>query len=106
MKFVLELPDWVDERHIRVFAGIELAAIKLAHEDFFRVKDGRCQMCGKCCTNLRGHTMPTINGECVHLEQPDKFGRRMCKIAIRRPFPCGNDPKQCDHITYKVVKCK
>ena len=78
MKIEIDLPDWVDERHIRIFAGVELAAFKWSHEDFWKVKDGRCQQCGECCTNLKNHTEPTINGECIHLDEERK-GKRLCK---------------------------
>ena len=109
MKIELELPDWTEERHIRIFAGIELAAIKKAEEDFFRVKDGRCIQCGICCTNLKNHSLPTIDGTCIHLvDEPGREGMKRCNIALYRPRNCGNNPRssKCKNITYKIVKCK
>ena len=108
MRVELDLPDWVDERHIRVFAGIELVAIKEAHENFWKVKENRCIMCGKCCTNFKHHFFPLVNGECIHLEPENKQGNRACRIAINRPFQCGNDPRpdKCKNITHKKVPCK
>ena len=109
MKIEIELPDWVDERHIRIFAGIELAASKRAHEDFWKIKDGRCQRCGKCCMNIKNHILPTINGTCIHLvDEPGQPGKKRCNIALYQPRSCGNDPRPeiCKHITYKIVKCK
>lgn len=106
MRIELDLPDWVNERHIRIFAGIELVAFKLAHEDFWKVKDGRCQMCGECCTNLKNHLYPTINGECIHLGKDKGDGKRPCNIALYRSRACGADSRKCNHITYKVIPCK
>lgn len=109
MKVVLDLPDWVDERHIRIMAGVELVAIKRAGEDHWRIKDGRCNMCGDCCTGLKNHVYPTINGDCIHLKPPNAHGQRECGIALYRARTCENDPregqfKRCS-ITYKRVKC-
>ena len=120
MKVVLDLPDWVDERHVRIkrndgdveiFAGIELVAIKKAELDHFLVKDGRCNMCGDCCTGLSdSHIYPIIDGDCIHLQPPDASGRRICGIPIARSRLCDNDPRpgvyeRCS-ITYKKVKVK
>ena len=76
MKIELNLPDWVDERHIRikrnegdieVFAGIELVAIKKAEADHVLIKDGRCSMCGVCFTELSvSHFYPLFVGNCFH----------------------------------------
>lgn len=105
MRVEIDLPDWVDERNIRITAGIELVAIKHHNEDFWRLKDHRCEQCGKCCTSLGRHFYPTINGECVHL-QPEVNGKRFCSIALHRSRNCDNDPKKCDYITYNIVPCK
>ena len=107
MKIVLELPEWVDERHIRIFAGVELVALKLGHEDFWKVKDTRCQRCGECCKGIKNHKFPNINGACIHLvDEPGQPGKKKCNIVLHRPRTCEVDPKSCKHITYKKVKCK
>ena len=110
MKIGLDLPDWVDERNIRILAGVELAAVKNHADSFFRVKVGRCNMCGDCCTGLKNHVYPTINGECVHLKPPDEQGRRECGIPLYKSRVCENDPRPLKHercsITYKIVQCK
>lgn len=112
MKITLDIPDWADERHIRILAGIELVAFKLAQEDHFKVKDVRCDWCGDCCTGFtqeKHFFNVTDNGECEHLQKADRFGRRVCSVAINRPHACTNDPVhliergECP-ITYKVVK--
>ena len=105
MKVLLDLPDWVDERNIRILAGIELVASKNHNEDFWKVKDGRCVQCGECCIEIKNHIYPTINGVCIHLadEQNEK---RPCKIALYRSRTCEVDPKKCEHITYKLVPCE
>jgi hypothetical protein len=112
MRVEIDLPDWCDERHIRIFAGIELAAQKLAQNDFFQVKDVRCNQCGKCCMNLKPdkHIYPVINGRCIHLKEVAN-GKFDCRIALYRSRTCGVDPPhfiergECC-ITYEVVPCK
>lgn len=51
MRIILELPDWANERHIRIFAGIEEIAKKLYRKPW-QIKVSRCNMCGKCCMNV------------------------------------------------------
>jgi len=109
MRIELDLPDWVDERNMRIFAGIELVASKISTDDFWKVKDDRCVQCGKCCTDLKpDHFCPSINGECIYLE-PEKGGKRLCKVAIDRPRSCQEDPQrliktgECS-ITYKICR--
>ena len=109
MEIVLDLPDWVDERHIRIYAGVELVAFKWEQDDFWHVKDQRCIMCGKCCNNLMSsHFCPSINGECIYLE-PEKNRKRLCRVAIDRPRSCQEDPRhliktgECP-ITYKICE--
>jgi len=108
MRVVLDLPDWVDERNIRIFAGIELVAHKMHNEEVWKVKDERCNMCGLCCMKFREgrfHYFPVVDGCCIHLK-PDGPDRNICDIALHRPFPCGGDPKDMIEkgtcvITYK-----
>jgi len=93
MRVELDLPDWVDERHIRVHAGIELVAEKLSFEKSWRVKKDRCTRCGKCCQGLDDtHIYPVVNGECIHLEKI-KEGVYNCKIALYHSRACGFDPR-------------
>lgn len=111
MKIEIELPDWTDERNIYVFAGIELAAIKTFRENEFRIKDTRCNSCGKCCMGIdpKAHFFPVINGNCVHLiYEPGTKDKYRCRFGISRPFVCsfypedriGDLPEFCC-ITYK-----
>ena len=90
MKIEIEIPDWANERHIYVMAGIELAAFKLAHEKEFHVKTGRCSYCGKCCMNMknRKNSFPMDeNGTCSHLKD-DGPDRKVCDLGVARPFSC------------------
>ena len=91
MKITFDLPDWVDERHIRVFAGIEQVARKLKDQPP-EVKVVRCALCGKCCPN------------CDYLEerhgykQPTGEWAKMCSLNEDRPQSCGNSdgfPEDC-----------
>jgi len=97
MKVVLDLPNWVKERHIKIFAGIELVAMKYAHENFWKVKDQRCNMCGECCRGFKGgqdHYFPVVDGHCIHLvPEPGTKDKFRCNIALKRPFPCMWDPR-------------
>ena len=89
MKITLELPKWCEERHIYVFAGMELAAYIYLGQPM-KIKTGRCHECGGCCTGL-GKVSPgwpkVKDGVCVMLEHdgPDK---RPCSLGSGRPFAC------------------
>jgi hypothetical protein len=107
MKIVIEIPDWCDERHIRILAGIEMVAYKLAHEDHFMVKTERCSNCGTCCSDLSPripHAGP--DGVCIHLI-PDG-PKKMCSLGVDRPFICSvsrdrkGSPEGCT-IEYRKV---
>ena len=101
-KITLELPKWCEERHIYVFAGMELAAYKYLGQPM-RVKINRCHECGSCCTGLgevspdfytlcpncgKEHAVFTvINGICIFLGQ-DGPNKRPCNRGSGRPFAC------------------
>ena len=111
MRVELDLPDWVDERHIRIMAGVELVAQKLAQNDYWQVKETRCNRCGKCCMGFKPgkHIYPVVNGRCIHLKE--RNGKFECAIALYQSRACENDPPhfiergECS-ITYKEVPCK
>ena len=90
MKIIVDLPGWCDERHISIFAGIELAAYKPFGEDRFKIKTARCVQCGNCCVNLpKGQYPLDEQGDCVHLDKGAEPGEaRPCKLGAMRPFPC------------------
>ena len=66
----------------------------------------RCQQCGECCSKLKHHSQPVINGVCIHLVDEPGTGRKKCNIALYRPRTCGNDPSGCKHITHNIVPCE
>jgi hypothetical protein len=84
MKIVIELPEWCDERDIRVMAGIELAAYKLQADNFFHVKKVCCNNCGDCCRGLSERWLYGIteNHECQYLKQDGDLW-----ICSKLPFP-------------------
>ena len=95
MKIELDLPDWCDERHIRVLAGIECVAYKRSGEDKFLIKTARCNQCGKCCKNLYERWMyydPVMG--CTKLERsPGKEEKYTCTLGNKRPLGCcSSDP--------------
>lgn len=78
MSLIINMPEWAQERHIYVFAGIELLAYKLKGREL-KVKTSRCSMCGKCCV---------IRGEpCQHLVADGK-DKMVCDYGLARPFSC------------------
>ena len=88
-KIELELPEWANERHIRIFAGIELIAYRKVNEDKFNVKCSRCNFCGKCCMNVRvdhifGRDEKT--GNCRWLRKNGDTYE--CGLGMGRPFSC------------------
>ncbi len=80
----IEIPDkFIENRHIRIFAGIEEIARKLKG-GVIEIKTVRCSLCGKCCKN------------CSYLEerqgykQPNGKWAMMCKLNEARPHNCSN----------------
>lgn len=92
MRIVVDLPDWCDERHIFIVAGIELAAYKLYGEDVVQVKTERCSMCGQCCEEVPHNWFlgRTEENSCVHL-QKDSEEYRPCRLGVLRPWSCCTD---------------
>ena len=89
IKIELELPDWVEGKHIYIMAGIELAAYKHLNKPW-KVKTGRCNMCGKCCMNFKRDrdTFPRIkDGKCEFLI-PDGKDKKVCGLRFNRPWVC------------------
>lgn len=97
MKVELELPDWVDERHIFIVAGIEMVAYNLYGERKWYIKTGKCNMCGKCCNMPNGKYFPyprTKDGDCVHLKKSVRGDYGECSLGTRRPWECCTDLTQ------------
>ena len=79
MKIEIELPKWTEERVIHVLAGIERVAYKYPWEKSFKVKTGRCSMCGRCCKKI----------DCEHLEkEPGDNDKWRCSLGTMRPYNC------------------
>ena len=95
-KFTIELPEWTEERTLRLHAGVELAAEKYPWEEYWRVKDKRCTRCGECCRNIKersSHPYPLIDGACIHLvPEPGTTDKFRCDIALYRSRVCDLDP--------------
>lgn len=83
MKIELDIPEWAQERHIYVFAGIELLGVKTPGGPL-KVKTGRCSMCGRCCKS------------CEHLLTIGQ--KRLCRLGSNRPFACGASEGPRPHI--------
>jgi len=78
LRIELYLPDWVEDKHLYIMAGIELAAYKHVNKPWM-VKIGRCDMCGKCCMELK-------DGPCEHLKADGK--KWVCGLGLNRPWRC------------------
>ncbi len=96
MKIILEVSDWIDERNLYLFAGIEPVARRLAYKKFWEVKTNRCSSCGKCCENLGRSPFGDV-GRCSMLKPVGKDGE--CVMGVHRPHLCSvsqpYDIKEC-----------
>ena len=117
MKVTVELPDFPedDRRLIRVMYGIEERAKKFPGEDW-KIKTSQCNMCGKCCMNVRDGWVFGKNpetGNCSHLiynagydDGKTKFGW-LCDMGTSRPFSCSTgDEAGQDHCSVKWSELK
>jgi len=106
MRISVELPDWCDERHIYILAGIELAAYKLYGEDIVHVKTGRCSQCGTCCSAPPKRFCFKLNrdGSCVYLHKSDDGKYTECKLGMARPTVCSVSQPRHDRIPQCTVE--
>lgn len=90
MKIELEVPDWAAGKHLRVFAGMEMVAVRPLDKEWLIVQQ-KCTQCGKCCQDVGDDWIfGTLGGACVHFE-PTKEGG-VCGLKGHRPFACCCDP--------------
>lgn len=96
MKIEIEIPDWVTERRLLILAGTELVAKKEPWDDFWEVKNDRCNLCGACCMTFKPNSNQTPygvdeEGKCKALV---KYGDTWeCSAGTKRPYECLFDPK-------------
>lgn len=85
MRINLKLPKWVEERHIRIFAGIEEVAKKLKGKRW-QIKVSRCNMCGRCCMDVPDNWRhgKAENGWCKNLI----YYANEYRCGVDRPFFC------------------
>ena len=50
-KVTFLVPDWAEDKNLRLFAGIELCAQRLDGQKM-QVKTVRCNFCGECCFQM------------------------------------------------------
>jgi len=84
-KITLEVPDWVEGKHLYLMAGIELVAYKYLKQPW-KIKTSRCNMCGKCCMNFKNDSKEIKNGRCIYLKQNGK--KYVCSLGVSRPWRC------------------
>ena len=87
MRVELDLPDWCDERHIRVFAGIEEVARKV-HRKRWEIKTARCNKCGICCMNVKDNWRFGIDSKTGWCKNLSYDGHDIYLCGIDRPFTC------------------
>lgn len=90
MKITVEIPEWAEGRHLYLFAGMELLALKRAGEKHVHVKAARCNKCGKCCEDLDAHVsghLPLEGRACGHLVKRTD-GTTDCGLGINMPLSC------------------
>lgn len=97
-KITIELPEWAQERHIYILAGIEMVAFKLYGEDRLHIKTIRCCSCGDCCEGLPVNgTLPVgSDGNCSYLEK-SVGGVRECSLGVYRPVGCSVGLQRRNH---------
>jgi hypothetical protein len=105
VKIELEIPEWAAGGRLIILSGVELVASKVPWEDYWLVKEKRCERCGLCCFDYPptpfGHT---DEGHCKMLV----LGRGdiwECKAGTDKPYRCLRDPfdvEDCSIIKKKV----
>jgi hypothetical protein len=111
MQLVIDIPEWAQERHIYVMAGMELLAY-LPYQGQVQVKTVRCNNCGWCCENPPKGAVPQgHDGACIYLETIGSA--KECSLGLSRPWHCcWPDPHLTKHpeadkhccIRYEVVE--
>lgn len=102
IKVDIEVPDTIIEgiemRNLRIFAGVDVIALKSYGEKNWKIKTKGCIQCGKCCSDLtKGFPFPVIDGKCIYLTEDNK-----CGLAIYRPYACAiSEPSDYCHVEYK-----
>jgi len=103
MKIEIEIPDWAAERQLTLLAGVELVARKSPREDYWEIKDQRCNFCGMCC-----HDFPTSpygnddEGRCKKVFNDN--GKWKCMAGTKRPYNCLMDPSEEDFCCITYIK--
>ena len=111
MKIEIELPDWVEDQEIKILAGMEMVAKKLPWNNYWEVKDIRCNNCGDCCMDVPvglGKWMFPVNAEGICSKLYEEDGKMLCGAKYDKPYRCLDDPLKSNSpnccITYKIVK--
>jgi len=102
-----DIPDKYKERRIFIMAGTELAAFKHPNEDFWRIKETSCNLCGECCMDYPNSPYGNDDeGKCNKLV---RYGDTWeCGALDKRPWNCLGDPVNNPHccITHRKEKAE
>jgi len=92
MKIEIEIPDWATKHRILIISGSECVAQKLPHQNFWMVKETRCNQCGECCLDYPSTPFGVDDeGKCLKLKLED--GKCICLMeGSDKPIRCIIDP--------------
>lgn len=69
-KIQITIPDWANDKPITIMAGREPFLLYLPHTNKWYRKIQRCNMCGKCCTNVsKNFPFRNEEGNCRFLKR-------------------------------------
>lgn len=111
-EITLDLPEWAEERHVAVMAGMELVAYRPYGKNVWYVKTARCNSCGVCCHMLSpAYPIENTDNVCNYLV---KIGQiEECSKVFYRPWACCwsdpvllglQDAESYCSIRYKIVE--
>ena len=96
MEIKLTIPDEYKNRRFWLVADQELVASKEPVDDFWEVKDIRCNFCGSCCMDVPPNHLPygtDDEGKCNMLIK-QSTGEWKCDTGHAKPWSCLGTPNK------------
>ena len=111
MRIIIDLPDWVEDQEIKILAGMEMVAKKMPWDDFWVIKETRCNYCGDCCMDVptgEGKWLYPVTKEGICSKLYEEDGKMLCGAKFDKPYRCLDDPLKANSpnccITYTIQK--
>lgn len=104
MKIIIKIPEWAENGKLILLSGMELVAYKNPNQNFFKIKETKCNLCGKCCMNNPQTPFGNYeNGWCKKLKKINN--KYECIAGTNKPYKCLKDPINLEVccITYKKI---